>query len=512
MSAQPAPARDIFAAAREQYASLERFLVSDEAQDKTHSELERELEKKGMELLRQLYQAHLDLRGPGEAGGPVRGSDDIERDDVRLHERGLETIFGEVKVERAGYGAPGVGSLHPLDAELNLSPELYSHELRRRVAQAAAEGSFDQVVAELSERGGGQVGKRQAEELASRAAQDFDAFYKQRTGTAVEPGSFLVISVDGKGVVVRPEDLRAKTRRKAKRRDPKRQKRLSPGEKRNAKRMATVATVYSIAPQVRAAEQVIRAPGPKLVTGGKPPRASQKRVWASLEKTSEQVITEAVEEALRRDPEGARQPWVVLVDGLEHQLKLLHQVFGGRSLAPTIVLDFVHVMEYVWKAGMALFGVDHPAVESWVGEQLLGILGGRSDSIAAGIRDQVTGRRLSAEKRKTVNRCANYLLKNAAYLRYREYLGQGLPIASGVIEGACRFLVKDRLEVTGARWSLAGAESVLRLRALKASGDFDEYWRFHEEQEFKRHHSARYAEGQVVPTLNPKWPRPKRIK
>ncbi len=512
MSARPAPVTEVFAAAREQYANLERYLVSDEAQGQTHSELERELEKKGMELLRQLYQAHLQLRGPGQAAGPVRGADEVEREQVRLQPRGLETIFGEVEVERLGYGAPGVQSLHPLDAELNLPPELYSHELRRRVAKAAAEGSFEKVVAELSEGGGGQVGKRQAEELASRAARDFDAFYEQRPGgaAATDSGSLLVISVDGKGVVVRPEDLRAKTRRKAKRRDPKRQKRLSPGEKLNAKRMATVATVYTIAPQVRAAEEVIRPPGPKLVVAGsKPPRAEQKRVWASLEKTPEQVITEAVQEALRRDPGGARQPWVVLVDGHEHQLKLLHQVFDGRA---TIVLDLVHVMEYVWKAGMALLGADHPAVESWVGERLLGILRGRSNEVAAGLRDSVTRRRLSAEKRKAANRCAQYLVKNAAYLRYDEYLAQGLPIASGVIEGACRSLVKDRLDVTGARWSLAGAEAILRLRALKASGDFEEYWRFHEQQEFVRHHAARYARRKVVPILPPKSPGPKRIK
>ena len=111
-----------------------------------------------------------------------------------------------------------------------------------------------------------------------------------------------------------------------------------------------------------------------------------------------------------------------------------------------------------------------------------------------------------------MDRCANYLLKNAGYLKYDTYLAKGFPIATGVIEGACRYLVKDRMEVTGARWSLAGAEAVLRLRALQASGDFDAYWHFHERQESLRNHAERYAEGKVVPVRGPKRPHLKRVK
>ncbi|MEE8176741.1 MAG: ISKra4 family transposase [Acidobacteriota bacterium] len=517
MSTQPAARADPLAAAREQYADLEKFLVSDEAQEKTHSELEREMQEMGRELMRRLYQAHLDVRGPGEAVGSVRGSDEVAREQVRLHERALETVFGEVSVERAGSGADGVASLHPLDAALNLPPELYSHEVRRRVAKEAAQGSFEKVVASLTEKTGAQVGKRQAEELAVRAAQDFDPFYQVRQRAAhrdPEPGPILVISVDGKGVAMLPEDLREETRRKAESREHKRRKRLSPGEKLNAKRMATVATVYTIAPHVRGAEEVIRPPEPKLVReGSKRPRPEHKRVWASLEKTPEQVITQAVREALWRDPQGRTKHWVVLVDGHENQLKTLRKVWRRYGyFAPTVVLDFIHVTEYIWKAGMALHGAGSPKLDSWVCKHLLSILGGRSGHVAAGIRRSATLRQLDPEKREAVDRCANYLLKNRDYLRYHEYLARGLPIATGVIEGACRSLIKDRLGVSGARWSLAGAEAILRLRALEASGDFDEYWRFHERQEFLRHHAARYAEGEVVPVRGRKRHRLKRIK
>ncbi|MDF1593140.1 MAG: hypothetical protein P1P89_16620, partial [Desulfobacterales bacterium] len=105
--------------------------------------------------------------------------------------------------------------------------------------------------------------------------------------------------------------------------------------------------------------------------------------------------------------------------------------------------------------------------------------------------------------RKPVDACANYLLTYGPYVKYDHYLAKGLPIATGVIEGACRHLVKDRMEVTGARWSLTGAEAVLQLRALRSSHDFDEYWTFHESKEYERNHRALYAEGIVPPTLKP---------
>src|SRR6266545_3166165 len=173
-----------FAASRERFSAMGSYLMSKDARNLTHSELERELEKRGLELMRSLLQAHLDVRGPGEAMGPVEGSDGVAREQERLHERGLETIFGEVQVRRVGYGAEGVDSLHPLDADLNLPPELYSHEVRRRVAEEVAQGSFAATVKQLHNHTGAHVGRRQVEELTARAAQDFDQFYEEREADA----------------------------------------------------------------------------------------------------------------------------------------------------------------------------------------------------------------------------------------------------------------------------------------------------------------------------------------
>lgn len=474
----------------------------------THSELERELEKKGRELMRTLLQEHLDNRSPGQCERPVSGSDGIDRSRVRLQERKLETVFGTVSVERAGYGKKGAESLHPLDAELNLPDERYSLELRHRVAEEAAKNSFDETIESIRKTTGGHVPKRQIEELVKRAAVDFDAFYDTRHGAIAEgqgAGSVLVTSVDGKGVVMRKEDLREQTRKAAEARAYKMGKRLSKGEKKNAKRMATVATVYTVAPFVRAPEDVIGEASCTLARTPRP-RPEQKRVWASLEKEPEQVIEQALAEARYRDPE-YEKTWVALVDGNKTQIRELGRMARKNNFDLTIVIDIIHVIEYLWAAGRAFHSASGPELENWVRHRLLEILRGKAGLVAGGMRRSATRRTLSPKAREPVDTCARYLLKYAPYLHYDRYLSQGLPIATGVIEGACRHLVKDRMDVTGARWSLTGAEAVLRLRALRSSHDFDEYWTFHEAKEYERNHRSLYANDIVPPTFKPRQTR-----
>ena len=179
-----------------------------------------------------------------------------------------------------------------------------------------------------------------------------------------------------------------------------------------------------------------------------------------------------------------------MVDGSEAQLRRVQRSARAHGVSPTIVLDVVHVIEYLWKAAYAFHDEGSRAAEAWVRERLLQILRGRAPHVAAGMRRSATLRGLTKRRRKPVDTAADYLLKYKRYLRYDEYLARGLPIATGVIEGACRHLIQDRLGITGARWSLQGAEAVLRLRALRASGDFDEYWRFHEAADQKRNYGG----------------------
>ncbi len=467
--------------AREVYDSLESYLDSGEAQEMSHSDLERELERQGRELMRQLLQAHLETRGLGEVSGELIGADEVPRTKERLQERKLETVFGTVTVERVGYGAAGVESLHPKDTVLKLPEERYSLEVRRRVAVEATRGSFDEAVAAIERTTGAHVPKRQAQELVVRAAQDYEPFYVQRRedGDPAGPSTdnIVVVTFDGKGVVMRREDLREKTREAAAKRKQRLNSRLSKGEKRNAKRMATVAAVYTVAPYQRTAEDVVgHLAGGERDENDKPPRPrpKDKRLMASLERTPAEVVKEIFADALHRDSDRSKI-WVALVDGNKHQLRLIEKEAKRLEVKVITILDIIHVTEYLWKAGTAFNPEGSKSLEAWVHQRLLAILEGRVSGVAAGMRRSATRRNLPAAQRKAVDTCAKYLLNHRQYLRYDKYLEQGLPIATGIIEGACRHLVKDRMDITGARWSLAGAEAVLRLRALRASGDFDEY-------------------------------------
>lgn len=152
------------------------------------------------------------------------------------------------------------------------------------------------------------------------------------------------------------------------------------------------------------------------------------------------------------------------------------------------------MIEYLWKAAYCFYADGSPEAEAWVKERILRILEGKSSDVAAGMRRSATLRRLSEKARKPVDTSANYLLKNREMLKYDEYLKQGLPIATGAIEGACRYLIKDRMDITGARWGLERAEAILKLRSIKQSDDFKDYWKFYKNQSHTRVHSSQYQD------------------
>jgi hypothetical protein len=482
----------------EQFYALTRCLGSPEARAMDFSDLEKKIEMETRELKRRLLQEHLNSRGLGDVGKSITGSDQAERSHKRERERGMTSLFGEVRVGRVGYSAHGVTSLFPKDAVLNLPEDSFSHGVRRAVAIEAARGSFDEACASVERATGLEIGKRQAENLARRAAQDFYAFYEQAATpqalASVKTLPLQILSVDGKGIVMRHEDLREATRLKAEETQPKLKTRASKGEKLNAKRMATVAAIYNVDTFIRTPEQVVGAldEGHEILGLAKAPRPCAKRIWASIEKEQTEVIEDLFQAGLARDP-GKKKRWICLVDGDPKQLKRLRAAAKRHGVAMTLVLDIIHVIEYLWKAARVFHPEASPECETWVTERLLEILRGNSSHVAAGMRRSATLREIPTAARKPVDTAAGYLLNNAPYLRYDEYLSSGLPIATGVIEGACRHLVKDRMDVTGARWSLEGAEAVLKLRSLRSSQDFEAYWQFHERQEQRRNHHSRYA-------------------
>lgn len=259
--------------------------------------------------------------------------------------------------------------------------------------------------------------------------------------------------------------------------------------------MAELAAVYDTNPVPRTAADVIGRPEGQ---GGRPaaerrrgPKAAGKWLTASVVEDIAAVIAAGFDEAARRDPEHERT-WVVLVDGNRTQIEAITAEAAARGVTVHIVVDLVHVLEYVWKAAWSLFYPGDPAAEVWVAEQATKILEGKAGQVAASIRRRATRFGYSATERAGADTCADYLTAKKPYLGYDTALASGWSVATGVIEGACRHLVKDRMDITGARWSLAGAEAVLRLRALTANGDLDAYWAFHQQQEHHRVHWRRY--------------------
>jgi hypothetical protein len=487
-------AEAVFAASSTRFNGLVAWLTGDQAAGMTHAQLEERLHTEGLALLRQLLQDSLDLRAVREkrlvevidAGGRRRGVAEGG------HERGLATRFGPVTVTRIAYRARGRANLHPADAALNLPVEKHSHGLRKLAAIEAARGSFADTATAIERATGVRLGRRQVELLTARAAADVDRFY---TAHAPDPApeGVLALSFDGKGVVMRPDGLREATAKAAA--SQKLSTRLSKGEKRNRKRMAEVAAVYDLTPVPRTIADILpydqgQQPSPA-------PTASGKWLTASVTDDAAAVIAAGFAEADRRDPDH-RRTWVALVDGNAHQIDRIHAEARTRNVTVAVVVDFIHVLEYVWKAAWCFHPEGDPQAEQWVRTQTRQILAGRAGIVAAAIRRKATYHGLDPGARRNADTAAAYLLAKKAYLDYPTALAQGWPIATGVIEGACRHLVKDRMDITGARWSLPGAEAILKLRALTSNGDFDRYWTWHLTQEQQRIHHSRYLAG-VIP-------------
>lgn len=476
-----------FSEAREQFDQLIKQLSSEDYEDNEHGEIENHIEKEGQELLRRLLQGWLDLKATNEApkNGVLNPSGELLNHIRTGTSRILTSLFGDVRVTRKRYSQRGHSSVFPMDKSLNLPQDQYSDGMRNRLSKEALRGSFDNAIEAIIETTGGSIPKRQSLNLVRDVAQDFESFYeKKRYREPEETSDLLILSFDGKGIVMRPDGLRECTKKAAEKAN-KLKGRLSPGEKKDRKRMAQVATVYTVQSHIRTGESIMKLSEADNVLPFRPP-VRNKRVWASVERESESVIEEAFREALQRDSKQERE-WIVLIDGLPHQIRLIEKVMKKLKVKATLVMDFIHVLEYLWKAAWCFFDKGDEAVEEWIAERATKILEGQCAQVAKGLRISATKQEIVA--RENIDKCADYLLNNQERLAYGDALKQGFPIASGVIEGACRHLINDRLDITGARWSLDGAESILKLRSLKSSGDFDSYWEHHKKISRERNYN-----------------------
>ena len=485
------------------------------------AEAEEELRTSGREMIRQTLQAVVDVASAAEerVPGGVAGPDGVRRTRVEDgHARNVATVFGRITMRRLAYRAPHAANVHPLDEVLEVPDGLYSPGLARLCARESVRGSFTDAADAVEYATGVRIGTRQIIELTRVAGRDADAFYADRSRTlpAAVPDDAVVITADGKGVPVRPEALRpgtAKLAAKAKASGTGGGG-VSGGEgtlhgKANRKRMAELVCVYDLAPVPRTVDDILPDPAGDDETsvptgapagGGDPeqaavkaPKAAGKWLAASLVQDIPTVIAAGFDEATRRDPTHTRD-WVALVDGNITQIEAITAQAAARGAEVTILVDYLHVAGYVWDAAKALFCTDTTAgmtlARTWVHERSRMILHGRALEVADRIRARVRDSKLTPAQRKSALEAATYLTNKAPHLDYPTALARGWPIATGVIEGACRHLVQDRMDIAGARWGLDTAQAVLTLRAIATTGDLAQYWRYHQQQEHHRTYSA----------------------
>ena len=444
---------------------------------------------------RWLLHAFLDLAGPGDVGPTltVAGDSAADQDQElprldRPRKRPYLSIFGEIAIERICYGHDRVEAA-PLDAQLHLPRRQYSYLLQQWLGAFVVDDAHAEAIRKLGTILGLDIAVKASEDLNFEQASDVEVF--QDRLPVPDPGAegpLLVVTADCKGVplVRKAVEEIEEAAESALQGRPDRSSdshRRGKGDKANKKQMAAVGAVYTIQPFVRTADDVIEEVMREKARQRRP-SPQHKRVRAELLVGKVALFLWLAQETIRRNPQGTK-PVIFLSDGE----RALHDRQSEYLPKNTIcILDLFHVLERLWKVAWCFFEEKTQKREAhqWVEERLKRLLEGKVDSVVRGLRYQTTQRGLKGQKRKTVLDAAGYYARNRDRMKYDEYLAAGYPIGSGVVEGACRHLVKDRLERTGMRWLPSGAQAMLDLRATYLNGEWSAFWRFHVESEDQR--------------------------
>ena len=467
----------------EQFSSMVTWTAED-AGGLDHGDREKALSESGRELQRRLLEATFAVDSAREerieqvtsAAGIRHGS--VEKG----HDRGLASIFGPVRAGRLAYRNRREANLYPADARWILPDDPYSLGMRSLVAYHLAEGGYGQAQEVIEARTGVKIGPAQLAGLAKDLACWVDDFYDQRAWAAdmdLPASDVLMMQADGKGIAMRPEHRAGKPSDAA-----------HPG----IKKMAEVVAVADFTPSVRVPEDIAAPPTRRKEHPG--PAARDKWVAASITGSIDDMIGLAFNEGDRRDPDQLRQR-VFLVDGNKQQITAIHSHAKDRGLKVPVLIDFIHVSGYLGKAAAALHPGDPGAAREWADGQRLRVLHGRARAVAATLKSVAAKTRAKPSTRhldlSDVDKAVTYLTNNHAYMRYDQALAAGWPIATGMIEGACRFVIEDRFGITGARWSPEGAEDILKLRAVVVNGDLEDYMNYYKTRYRADIHLVRYS-------------------
>ena len=473
--------------ARLKFTELEQWLSSQQSAQSSLETVEGALEINGRELLRLLLQEHINGRSMADFGNAIvvrnEHGKSIRHSCKRLDTRRVVTTVGSIDITRIGYYSNKSKALHPIDQQLQLPCRCYSYEVQRRTVKMAIQGPFDEAVEMVQENMGIDLPKRSAEELLVDASIDFAEFYRNRI---IEPKSereypIIVAAVDCKGIPMVKAELIDTTTGKVRR---------GKGQKAQKKKMATVAAVFTQQRYIRTPQEVIDSlfrTEQETKHSVHKPRCNNKRVWASLTSGKDIFIGDVVKEVMHRNQNNDKV-LVVVTDGE----RALQQKIGRVMKNATLILDLVHALEKIWKAAYVFHEEGSIDAQLFVKDRALAILNGKVGQVVKGLRAMVTKRKLTGSKRDVLIGVSNYLYRNRSRMKYHLYLQNGFPIASGSVEGACKNLIKDRMERSGMRWTQRTAEAMVKMRATYLSGDFDDYWKFHIDQEQKRLYSVKW--------------------
>ena len=473
----------------EQFSSMAAWTARD-AGRLDHGEREKVIGESGRELQRRLLEATFAVDSAREERiSQVTSAAGIRHGGAETgHDRGVVSVFGPVRAVRLAYRNRREASLYPADARWVLPDDPYSLGMRALAAYHLAGGGFGQAQEVIEARTGVRIGRAQLAGLAGDLAAWADDFYARRArdaGAGLPASDVLMMQADGKGIALRPEHRKGGGQADA----------AHPG----IKRMAEIVAVADFTPAVREPEDIAAPSARRRAHPG--PVARDKWVSASITGDIPAMIGEAFDEADRRDPLRVRQR-VFLVDGNKQQITAITAHAGDRGLKVPVLIDFIHVSGYLGKAAAALHPGDPAAAVQWADGQRLRVLHGRAKAAAATLKSVAAKARANPRTRHLdltdLDKAVTYLTNNHRHMRYDKALAAGWPIATGMIEGACRFVIEDRFGITGARWSPDGAEIILKLRAIVVNGDLDDYMNYYKSRYRSEIHLSHYAPDSIA--------------
>jgi len=424
---------------------------------------------------RQATGHFFQIQGDGDVGETVETPDGKEvRRLPEPHRRTYHSIFGPFTLSRFVYGTREGQRIDfvPLDARLELPESEYSYVLQDWAGTLCVEHAFGRTAETLQAILGLSLPVDSLERMSRKMGELVEGFRDSLGKPPVkEEGEILVVTADGKGIPMRrPADQRPVGARRKK------------GEKANKKQMATLGCVYTVDPKHRTPEDVVEAlfrERPARPDETVEPVAQHKRVWSSLTYVEGDTHVDAETEvftwmaceadARRRED----QPMVCLMDGQRSLWTSCATHLRREDVVE--VLDFLHATSYLWDAAYLFHAEGSDEASVFVRDRTLRLLRGEVGYVIGGLRQMATKRGLSAAKQKKLTQICNYFHRNRGRMRYDEYLAAGFPIASGVIEGACRHLVKDRMERAGMRWTIDGAQAMLDLRSTHINDQWSEF-------------------------------------